>query len=210
MFSEKIIPYEDIPRELYDEAQDLIWHALEISEQVERPTLIHLCGIPGSGKTTYADALKREDDRFKTFYILRFDGVMESLCGYQQDKPRLGLKDAFLKWQMPARFIGYHLLQALIEGQRNFIFDNSASFQAHIQLIETMRQKYNYYVEMHRMVCPLPVAMQLVVDREAVIQRHTPPEFLADREKVLDGLIPKYQRVVDKFIEVDTTKSINR
>lgn len=194
----KLIDFPDVDPALLSEAEGIIDAALKSSKVERHLSLIHLCGIPGAGKTTYAGRFVKRTPRYA---LVQFDGVMESLSGYQADRERLGLVDAFKKWELPARVIGYHLFQALIENSRNVFFDHSASFPAHLELIRGVRAK-GYAVEMHYLPCPPQVAVRRVQEREKLIKRYTPESLIWEREALLKDLIPQYQEVVDRFIEI--------
>jgi predicted ABC-type ATPase len=195
----KFIEYDPIPSYLEGEAKAIIEKSLNSSHSTSKPTLIHLLGIPGSGKTTYATKLL--NTVFTSYSLVQFDSVMESLAGYQNDKKQFGLVNAFTNWELPARAIGYHLLQALVENSRDVLFDHSASFPSHLQLISKIKEK-GYKVEMHRIECPPLVAVKRVKDREKIIERHTPEALIWERETILEKLIPRYKLIVDKFTTV--------
>ncbi len=197
----KLIDFDDIDSNLLEEANLLISSALAISEMVEHPQLVHMCGIPGSGKTTYAKKWISEN---KSFSVVQFDSVMEQLSSYQRDKERHGIVEAFKLWELHARAIGYHLLQALVEHQRNVFFDHSATSKQHIQLIESLKKR-GYIVEMIYLECLPTVAAERVKQREAIIQRHTPEHLIFERYELLEEILPTYRKSVDKFVQVAQT-----
>lgn len=193
--SPKLIEFADVPTFLEAEARAMIWQAVSNTAAATSPRLIHLCGIPGSGKSRYAEQFLLGDTNFA---LVQFDGVMANLAGYKRDCVTIGLIEAFKVWELPARAIGYHLLQALLENKRNVLFDHSASFRDHLDLIEVVKG-WGYVVEMHYLDCPPTVAWERVRAREAVIQRHTPERYIWDRLALLEELIPLYRQKVDVF-----------
>lgn len=194
----KVIEFADVSPFLEDEARAMIFQALSATEASATPKLIHLCGIPGSGKSTYAQQFLLVNTNFA---LVQFDGVMANLAGYKRDCICTGLIDAFKAWEAPARAIGYHLLQALLENKRNVLFDHSASFRNHLDLIGIVKG-WGYIVEMHYLDCPPAMASERVRVREAVIQRHTPEHYIWERLALLEELIPLYRRQVDLFLTV--------
>jgi predicted ABC-type ATPase len=194
----KLIEFDDVRDDLLVEAEALISSALASSQESANPNMIHMCGIPGSGKTTYA---KRWNERNDSFAVVQFDGVMEKLSGYRNDRNTLGLAKAFRLWELPARSIGYHLFQSLIENRRNVFFDHSATSKLHIDLIRKVKEK-GYFVEMHYIDCPPKEAAQRVRTREKIIQRHTPEHLIYERYELLKELLPIYQGAVDKFVPI--------
>ena len=61
--------------------------------------------------------------------LVKFDDIMVSLVGYQQDREKFsqefgeveGLQKAFNNWEGIARIIGYELLERAIKSRRNII-----------------------------------------------------------------------------------------
>jgi predicted kinase len=202
----KWIPFADVSTDLVIEAEELIQKALDQSEPQSKPRLVHLCGIPGSGKSTYAGLYINQNT---SFCRVQFDGVMEGLKGYQNDKIELGLIKAFNLWELPARAIGYHLFQALMEGRRNVLFDHSASSADHLTIIDLTKTK-GYEVEMHRLNCSPEEAAERVRIREQIIQRYTPEKLIWDRDKLLSELVPLYMAKVDRFLNVKVSQTLDR
>jgi len=198
----KLIDFDDVPHDLRSEAQELIEAALAeaSSPKSEEPLLIHMCGIPGSGKTTYT---RQFLNSAKSFNLVQFDTVMESLTGYQQDCKKLGIEAAFQRWELPARAIGYHLLQKLVEERRNIFFDHSATNRKHLDLIKAVKNQ-GYQVEMHFISCTVEEATKRVKARETTIQRHTPLSLISERSQLLEELVPQYENLVDRFLRVST------
>lgn len=200
--SAKLIDFEDVPQDLRGEAQTLIAAALSEAgrQQSNEPLFIHMCGIPGSGKTSYTQHFLKSNGSFN---LVQFDSIMESLTGYQQDCQDYGIEEAFQRWELPARAIGYHLLQNLVEGKRNIFFDHSATNREHPDLIKNVK-KHGYQVEMHFIDCSVKEATKRVKARQATIRRHTPLNLISERKELLEELLPHYKGIVDKFLRVPT------
>ncbi|MBZ0189957.1 MAG: GNAT family N-acetyltransferase [Candidatus Obscuribacterales bacterium] len=195
---EKVIIFDEIPSHLIETARQLIQESLANTEAQKQPRLVHLGGIPGSGKTFYAERFLVANPYYA---LVQFDGIMESLPGYQQDRKNLGIIEAFKRWEMPARAIGYTQLQALLENARNVIFDHGASFESHLGLIGKARA-WGYRVEMHYMQCPIEIALRRLQEREQQNLRHTPAQLVSERQDALTKLVPQYRAVTNKFIEI--------
>jgi len=194
----KLIDFEDVRDDLLVSTQALIQQSLEHSQGSEQPQLVHMCGIPGAGKTTYAENWLASHGNFN---LVQFDAVMEQLDGYRKDKENLGAKEAFLRWELPARAVGYHLLKALVEQRRNILFDHSATSYRHLDLIAAVKNEM-YFVEMHYIECMPENALARIQAREKEISRHTPPELVYERVKLLQELLPLYRKMVHHFVEV--------
>ena len=74
----------------------------------EHPRILHMLGIPASGKSTFL-----RNNPLPGAVLVSFDALMESLPEYQHDKARFGAGNAFAKWEPCARAIGYELLLGL-------------------------------------------------------------------------------------------------
>lgn len=203
----KLIEFDDVPSDLVEEAKTLIESIVCSSNTIhstnnepcrKAPTMIHMCGIPGSGKTTYTSQFLSENQNYS---LVQFDTIMESLSGYQQDREAHGLAEAFRRWELPARAIGYHLLQALVDNERNIFFDHSATNRQHLALIQAVRER-GYVVEMHYIDCSPAEASLRVIEREQRIKRHTPPALIHERHEMLQELVPSYEGLVDRFVRI--------
>lgn len=199
----KLIEFADVPVSLEAVASQLIQQALSASEESVFPMLVHLCGIPGSGKSTYAKKFLKTHDNFAR---VNFDDIMSNLDEYKKDCATIGLVDAFKFWELPARAIGYHVLQALLEHRRNVLFDHSAAFTNHIDLIDAIKG-WGYFIEMHYLDCSLTIAYERILLREQASQQHTPKYYVWQRHQLLEKLIPLYQCKVDAFkvVSIETT-----
>jgi predicted ABC-type ATPase len=194
----KLIDVGEIRADLLAESSRIIKSALDSSSAQVKPRLVHLCGIPGAGKTTYAGRWMQENPDFA---LVQFDSIMEALHGYRSDVTTIGLVAAFANWELPARIIGYHLLHALIEASRNVLFDHSAAAPTHVPLLEKVKAS-GYLVEMHHLQCVPSEALMRIKEREAVDKRHTPPALVHERLQLLKDLVPRYEGIVDRFISV--------
>lgn len=195
----KLINFDDVQPELREEAINLITDVLNRSRLSQSPKLVHLCGIPGAGKTSYATnwIVKNQD-----FVCVQFDTVMEHFSGYHRDRADSGLAAAFQAWELRARAVGYHLFQSLVEHQRNILFDHSATSGLHVELIRKVKA-LGYHVEMHYISCSPDEALKRVQAREKVIQRHTPEKLIHERHNLLPELLPVYESLVDVFVSVN-------
>jgi chloramphenicol 3-O-phosphotransferase len=117
--TKKLIEVEAIRADLTEQAKVLIEAALAETKASTTPQLIHLCGIPGAGKTTYTNFFLKQSPHFA---LVQFDSFMEKLPGYREALARSGSADAFKQFELPARIIGYHLLQALVDNRRHVFF----------------------------------------------------------------------------------------
>lgn len=164
-----------------------------------KPRLIHLCGIPGSGKTTYAGKLAH---KHPDHWHLQFDDIMQRIPDYTTLLETAGTVAAFSRWEAPAAQMGYRLLKLLVSEKRNILFDHSAANPLHEHLLDHC-QAQGYHIEMHHLDVPISVAQARVAAREPMIGRHTPSELITSRHQLLKTLVPVYSQKVDRFVVVD-------
>lgn len=96
----------------------------------ESPLLLNICGIPASGKSYWAEEWLSENG---PCLHIAFDAIMEALSGYQADYS-LDRENAFLRWELPARFLGYRLLLLGLRNGWPILFEHSNALREHVDL----------------------------------------------------------------------------
>ncbi len=201
---QELLNFQNIPEDLKAESDILINRALAQSHESSDPHFVHLCGIPGSGKSSYA---KKRLSKSPELNLVSFDAIMHELSGYRLDATS-NLKRAFQKWEIPARTIGYHLLNSLIQHNRNVLFDHSAAFEEHLLLIQHLRQ-LGYSLEMVYLECSPELALQRVRARQKNTLQYTPEEIVWQRYELLQVLTPRYRELVDEFHSIDANSGFS-
>lgn len=202
MNAEKIIPYENIDPDFAIEAAKIIDKLSHGAHAQDNPTFIHMCGIPGAGKSTVADRYYEENLDEKDYVLIDFDRVMAEIEGYKQDR-EIDPAGAYKKWSPLAASIGYKMLQSMIEGKRNILLDHGASPHAHKDLLTIARDKYGYRLKMIYVACDPDTALARIKLREQATKRHTPASLIYERQKLIDDILPDYKELVDSFESVD-------
>lgn len=188
--------YKDIRSEMSEQVIDKFLSPAPI---VIQPCLMHMLGIPAAGKSTYYQEHK---DEFPPHVFVGFDTVMEALPLYQKDLEKHGSVYAFRRWELPARVIGYELLERAIAAKKNIFFDHGGTPTAHAELLRNIKV-LGYRTEMIYIKCDVDVAQKRAIEREKkTYRRHTPPQIIIDRAKLTEDLVPVYKEIVDDFIEV--------
>ena len=194
----EVIPFE------YDkikspQTEAIIAKYLQMASPAQHPVLIHMAGIPGAGKTTFYHSRPWPEHVF-----IGFDDIMESIPEYQTDLQKFGTAEAFAKWELPARVIGYELLRRSVENRKNIFVDNGGSSKAHLCLMQKIKL-FGYTGEMYYISCSLETAIARAAKREKELNRHIPVETIKDRYiKTLEN-IKEYQKIVDKFHHFDSS-----
>ncbi len=187
------------------EYETLLALVLESAPSVKTPVLIHMLGIPGSGKSTFYHSRQ-----WSPHVLISFDKIMEELHGYQNDLTKLGNTAAFQKWEMPARIIGYELLRRAVMARKNIFFDHGGLFNlginadSHLDLLNKLPQ-YGYRTEMYYISCPANIALTRTLEREKQTRRHTPEAFIRERGRLIDEYVEKYSACVDVFYHLDNS-----
>ncbi len=197
---EEVIPYQ------YEQIQSAEFDAiiekhLATATSTNTPKIIHMAGIPGAGKTTFYRSHK-----WIEHVSIAFDNIMESISGYQTDLKNLGHIEAFSRWELPARVIGYELLRRAVIAKKNIFFDHGGSFSAHIDLMKNIKN-FNYTTEMYYISCSLETALARAIKREKETLRNTPPEKIKNRYIKIANSINEYQKIIDKFYQFDNSNN---
>ena len=214
--------YPSLPAEVQQEAEKLIKARLTRGElaayheegspnkKLEKPLFCQVGGIPGSGKSTFCRQSMHNGVLPADAVLVKFDDVMMSLSGYQQDKQELteqlgaeaGLKQAFTNWEPMARTIGYELLDRAIKSHRNIVFENSGAYLGHVELLKWLQENKDYHCKFYYMNCPLETAIERVAIRNQRGEMYIGEQMIKDRHQSLTAGLEKYQAVVAEFVEV--------
>lgn len=191
-----LIPYgyEKIRTHEYDA---IINNYLANFTKSNNPTFTQVGGIPGAGKTTFCSNIKNN-------VFLSFDAIMEKIPAYQQDLYLLGNAEAFKKWEIPARIIGYEILAKAINSHCNIVLEHSGVNEAHIQLFENLR-KIGYQTNMYFILCELPLALERAKEREKITHRHTPPDMIKKRFSLVNEYVSRYKGIACNTFIYDTS-----
>lgn len=179
------------------ETERLIAGILQGFQPVPSPLLRQVSGIPGAGKSTYCTAHLPPN-----FLFLSFDKIMMSMPSYQKDVAVSGLVTAYKNNEMPARVIGYELLNRALERRLNIMFEHSGTNQAHLELFKNIR-RYGYRTEVDFIVCDTEVAIKRANARAEKIRRYVPESLIRERAENTQGYIAAYQKMCDKITLLD-------
>lgn len=161
-------------------------------------TFVHMLGIPGAGKSTFWQKNKKA---FADFIFVGFDTLMAMLPEYQKDVENLGLKEAFARWELPARIAGYELLIRAMEQKKNIFFDHGGSPELHLEIMRAAKVD-GYHTKMYYIKCDVETALQRTTAREKEIQRHTPEKLIIERYPLVEKRATQFKEIVDEFIEI--------
>ncbi|HVY12849.1 MAG TPA: zeta toxin family protein [Alphaproteobacteria bacterium] len=194
----KIIPYDDIREDLLPYARDVIATALDTYSAEDNCVFIHTIGLQASGKSTYTKHLHRH---LPGYAYVGFDKIMEDHPRYWDCFHTHGAEQALEEWEKPARAIGYHLLQTLLENKRSIIFEHSAAHKDHPRLIKTAMD-WGYITEMHYIPCSPELSIGRAKKRKRKGGRHVPEERIWERHALLEELLPIYRHLPHRFVTV--------
>ena len=182
-----------------DGFEEIIEGFLADKPSVEHPCLVHMLGIPASGKSTFYQ--NNKDNKYKDFVFVSFDFVMEAHPQYHKDVNTLGSIEAFAKWELPARIAGYELLRRAVELKKNIFFDHSGAPKCHQELLQNVKN-LGYKTEMYYIYCSPEVAIERAKARELITKRHTPQKLIIERVEMVEKNKEIYKKIVDVFVEV--------
>ena len=118
---------------------------------------------------------------------------MEQLPPYQAEV-KIDKQWAFERWELPARFIGYHVLKKAVKARLPIVFEHSNASPLHLELYEEIK-KLGYTVEIRFISAEPP----LVLPRLARRDRYFSPQNVMKRWETLQTLLPELQKTSDKF-----------
>jgi predicted ABC-type ATPase len=183
------------------ESEKLVVAALLPPIQNDGAKHLHaMCGIPGSGKTTYVQSQIKDGTLPDDAFILNPDIVMEMLPEYIEDKEKLGAETAFQKWEVPSRSIAYGLFHQATSQGRTIIIDMGCARQESLTMLGSLKEM-GYTMSMTHIKCDPETAIERIKTRE----RFTPESMVHKRFLILNELIPRYKAMADTFTEIDTT-----
>ena len=196
----ELIPYEyaAIRKPEYDR---LIANILSSATPQRTPRFVQIGGIPGAGKTTFCKNARWDEQLF-----ISFDKIMEALPGYQVDIYRLGTVEAFNRWEMPARIIGYEVLRRAVEKKANIYLEHSGVNMPHTILMQNLKKK-GYATEMYFILCNLDIACHRAELREKITNRHTSKEMIVKRNELVKTYLNQYKTLVDNLYIYDTSNN---
>lgn len=191
-----LIPYdyEKIKSAEYDNVINAILQKLK---SLKHRTFIQVSGCPGAGKTTFCH--NNFADNF-----LSFDSIMEHLPSYQNDLKKYGEKEAFSRWEIVARIIGYEVLRRAVEQNLGIVLEHSGVNPAHLELFDNIKKR-GYNTKSCFVLCDLPTAQKRASEREKITHRHTPKTMIKERFAKINSYIPQYKKVADEVDVYDTT-----
>jgi predicted ABC-type ATPase len=121
---------------------------------INPPILLHMLGIPGAGKTTFLNMLLDAWQGHPRPILLGFDQVMQSMPDYATYADK---ETAFAALELPARALGYKMLNDLIAQEQSILFDNGGSAASHPDLLRSAQNK-GYTIVLVAIRTPVDVA----------------------------------------------------
>lgn len=179
------------------ETEAIIAESLQGLKSVANPELRQISGIPGAGKSTYCATHLPPN-----FLFLSFDKIMTSLPSYQKELAQFGQVEAFEKYEMPARIIGYELLRRAMNMKLNIMFEHSGTNPAHLELFKNIHKK-GYRTAVDFIVCNTSLAIQRAEERAKKINRYVPESLILERASRFKQYISAYQRLASSITFYD-------
>ena len=175
--------------------EKIINESLSAFTPVEKPFLLNISGIPGSGKSTWC---RRIMALSTNLLYITFDGIIkDSRLPYQ-----LAEKDnsqrAFKEWELSARIVGYELLRRAVEQKKNILFEHSSSIPEHVLLFKWL---LNHGYDVHFRYVPISIyeAKERIVIRAGKEGRIVPDRYVEERNESLKKLLPEYQALCTTY-----------
>jgi predicted ABC-type ATPase len=188
-------PLESLSSSLQQIVQDIC----DKAESQSKPFLIHMIGIPGTGKSSLVNALMEVlADRNPS--LIGNDRIMGAIPEYQAEAA-VNKERAFASHELPARSAGAILTKALIAKKANIICDHTGHTSDRVELLKYAKAN-GYSIVTPRVVVDPAAAKERVLLRQEIEGRHTPLSYVDERLKLIEELLGSYQAVADAYIEV--------
>jgi len=175
---------------------------LVAAQAQDQPFILHMLGVPGAGKTTFAEQLLMGLADYQPSYV-DFDHIMKRLPAYQARADQ-DLVAAFTQFELPAREGGYFLVKSLLDKRANLVFDHGGSPNEHVELLQ-----YAKFLGYRNFICHIDIdpdeAKARNKMREQVTKRHTPPHYVDERLVKIHNLVQRYKAVADVYQYVDNS-----
>lgn len=181
----------------------IIEDKLKAAAASARPLFVHMLGIPGAGKSTFAQALfdHLANRLAGSLTFVGFDRVMSEIPLYQSASDRVA---AFATYELPARAAGYALLKGLVAKKASVILDHSGSAPTHVEMLRYAKG-LGYTAFMVHIQCSAETAKARILVRAEVEGRHTPLHYVDDRQKAIAELLPKYTELLHGLVMLDNS-----
>lgn len=160
----------------------------------EAPELFNICGLPASGKSYEAKKYLLTNSNY---LYLSFDSIMEQIPFYQTEC-RENRENAFDRWEIPARILGYGLLLQAVNSKWPILFEHGNSIEQHIAMYQIIKFIYGYKIKMRFINSP----PEVVIPRLAARERYFSERRVYERWEAMDVLIPAYKVIADEFDEI--------
>ncbi len=194
------ISYDDIKT---SETDNIIQQSLQGITSKENPILLQISGIPGAGKSTYCKTHLMPD-----FLYISFDNIMLELSEYKNEIISNSIESAYKKYEMPARAIGYELLNQALKLKLNIMLEHSGTNKAHLELFKNIKNK-GYQTAVNFIVCDVNVALRRSKDREIEQKRHVPEKIILERAKFFNAFIEEYSKITSNVKIYDGSNNFN-
>jgi len=165
----------------------------------DHPVLYVISGGNGAGKSTLRALLFKENKLPKNALHHDPDSVMLRLSGYQNDlgKPPWNLqnlKNAFDKWEKPARILAERILQQSIKQKSHIIYERSCGMPDSLEFISSLVNS-GYQLNYYLVHTDTDISLDRAKKRSSKEGRFTPPEIIKKRTRQLQKLCPEYLKL---------------
>jgi len=162
-----------------------------------------MLGIPAAGKSTFSRSLKQSFSKDPPT-LVAFDSIMEAMPEYRAEPDSV---KAFKLYELPARMAGYFLLKRLIEKKADILLDHSGARADHVAML-CYAKALGYKVIVVRLLADKETSKVRILKRQVEEGRHTPLDYIDDREKGIDALVGDYRKIANTYMEILNNQNV--
>ncbi len=189
--------------DFYNEAEKLITSELTNGKKFNNPFLLHMGGVPGSGKSYEIEKMKKTN-KLNGVVLIQFDKIMMNLTPYTDALKEINKNDKkaldslFAIWEMPARVVAWELVGRAIKQNYSLLIDSAGHSIEQYNLLTNIK-KHGYKTGMFYIDISNELANFRAKIRMEKEGRSAPKGMIETRQELLKTLRPKYQKILDVF-----------
>ena len=191
------------PETCFPSLLSLVSERLDAAQRRAEPFFVHTLGIPAAGKSSFSRHLHKSFPKDPPAFVA-FDAIMEAMPEYKAEPDSV---HAFKLYELPARGAGYLLLKGLIDKKADILLDHSGARPDHAVLLRYAKT-LGYKIFVVRLLADKETSKARIRKRQLQEGRHTPLDYIDDRERGINALVGDYKKIADTYMEISNDREL--